>query len=127
MKTTHFYNATLDKHGVDVTTDKGDTFGIACPDETTARQIAGNSGGTDRPDYPLYTKTFVMSDRVFSYYRVNSETDIFSFRLLLISGYPNCSDNCMANALSGDYQVISKKEFAEALKEFKKLVRQIQP
>jgi hypothetical protein len=33
----------------------------------------------------------------------------------------------MANALSGEYEVISKKEFAEALKEFKKLVRQIQP
>lgn len=40
MKTTHFYNATLNKHGVDVTTDKGETFGIACPDETTARTIA---------------------------------------------------------------------------------------
>lgn len=78
-------------------------------------------------NFPFYTKTFVMSDRVFSYYRVNSETDIFSFRLLLIGGYPNCSDNCIANALSGDYEVISKKEFAEALKEFKKLVRQIQP
>jgi exonuclease VII small subunit len=33
----------------------------------------------------------------------------------------------MANALSGDYQVISKKEFAEALKEFKKLVRKLEP
>ena len=40
MKATQFYNATLNKHGVDVTTDKGDTFGIACPDEQTARQIA---------------------------------------------------------------------------------------
>ena len=78
-------------------------------------------------NFPFYTKTFVMSDRVFSYYRVNSETDIFSFRLLLIGGYPNCSDNCMANALSGDYEVISKKEFAEALKEFKKLVRKLEP
>jgi tRNA A37 threonylcarbamoyladenosine synthetase subunit TsaC/SUA5/YrdC len=40
MKTTYFHNSTLNKHGVDVTTDKGDTFGIACPDEQTARQIA---------------------------------------------------------------------------------------
>jgi tRNA A37 threonylcarbamoyladenosine synthetase subunit TsaC/SUA5/YrdC len=40
MITTHFYNATLNKHGVDVTTDKGDRFGIACPDEQTARTIA---------------------------------------------------------------------------------------
>lgn len=40
MKATHFYNATLNKYGVDVTTDKGDTFGIACPDEQTARTMA---------------------------------------------------------------------------------------
>ena len=40
MKATHFYNATLNKNGVDITTDKGDRFGIACPDEQTARQIA---------------------------------------------------------------------------------------
>ena len=40
MKATHFYNATLNKHGVDVTTDKGERFGIACPDEQAARQIA---------------------------------------------------------------------------------------
>ena len=77
-------------------------------------------------NYPFYTKTFITSDWVFSYHRVNSETDIFSFRLLLkLNDYPACSDNCMANALSGDYQVISKKEFAAALKDFKKLVRQI--
>ena len=68
-----------------------------------------------------------MSDRVYAYYRVNSETDIFSFRILLIGGYPACSDNCIANALSGDYEVISKKEFAETLKEFKKLVRKLEP
>ena len=40
MKTTYFHNATLNKHGVDITTDTGETFGIACPDETTARTIA---------------------------------------------------------------------------------------
>ena len=40
MKTKQFYNATLNTHGVDITTDKGERFGIACPDETTARQIA---------------------------------------------------------------------------------------
>lgn len=40
MKATYFHNATLNKHGVDVTTDKGERFGIACPDEQTARQIA---------------------------------------------------------------------------------------
>ena len=40
MITTYFHNATLNKYGVDVTTDKGDTFGIACPDEQTARTIA---------------------------------------------------------------------------------------
>ena len=40
MKTTYFHNATLNKYGVDITTDKGDTFGIACPDETTARTMA---------------------------------------------------------------------------------------
>ena len=40
MKTTYFHNATLNKHGVDITTDTGETFGIACPDEQTARMIA---------------------------------------------------------------------------------------
>jgi hypothetical protein len=40
MKTTYFHNATLNKYGVDITTDKGETFGIACPDEQTARTIA---------------------------------------------------------------------------------------
>jgi hypothetical protein len=40
LKATYFHNATLNKHGVDVTTDKGERFGIACPDEQTARQIA---------------------------------------------------------------------------------------
>ena len=40
MKTTYFHNATLNKYGVDITTDKGDTFGIACPDEQTARTMA---------------------------------------------------------------------------------------
>lgn len=40
MKTTYFHNSTLNKYGVDFTTDKGDRFGIACPDEQTARTIA---------------------------------------------------------------------------------------
>ena len=40
MITTHFYNATLNKYGVDITTDKGERFGIACPDEQTARTMA---------------------------------------------------------------------------------------
>jgi hypothetical protein len=43
MKTTYFHNSTLNKHGVDVTTDKGDTFGIACPDEQTARTMAATT------------------------------------------------------------------------------------
>jgi hypothetical protein len=40
MKTTYFHNATLDRHGVDVVTDSGECFGIACPDEKTARTLA---------------------------------------------------------------------------------------
>jgi len=40
MKSTYFYSATLNAHGVDITTDTGERFGIACPDEPTARQIA---------------------------------------------------------------------------------------
>jgi len=40
MKSTYFYSATLNEHGVDITTDTGERFGIACPDEPTARQIA---------------------------------------------------------------------------------------
>jgi len=40
MKTTYFHNATLDRHGVDVVTNSGECFNIACPDEKTARQIA---------------------------------------------------------------------------------------
>jgi len=78
--------------------------------------------------YPFYTKTFMSNGLVFSYNRVNSEDDIFSIRLILASNpYPNCSDNCIANALSDRHQVISKKEFSKALREFKKLIRQIQP
>ena len=40
MKATYFHNATLNKYGVDFTTDKGERFGIACPDEQTARTMA---------------------------------------------------------------------------------------
>lgn len=40
MTAHHFHNQTLDRHGVDVTTDNGDRFGIVCPDELTARQLA---------------------------------------------------------------------------------------
>ena len=40
MKTTYFFNPAIPAHGVDITTDTGECFGIACPDETTARTIA---------------------------------------------------------------------------------------
>jgi hypothetical protein len=40
MKATYFHNSTLNKYGVDITTEKGETFGIACPDEQTAQTIA---------------------------------------------------------------------------------------
>ena len=40
MTATHFHNSTLNKHGVDVVTDNGEKFGIACPDERTARTLA---------------------------------------------------------------------------------------
>jgi len=40
MTTHYFHSSTLNKHGVDVVTDNGENFGIACPDEPTARQIA---------------------------------------------------------------------------------------
>lgn len=40
MTAKHFHNSTLNKHGVDVVTDNGGKFGIACPDERTARTLA---------------------------------------------------------------------------------------
>lgn len=40
MKTHQFYSEILETHGVDITTDSGERFGVACPDEATARQIA---------------------------------------------------------------------------------------
>jgi hypothetical protein len=40
MTAKHFHNSTLNKHGVDVVTDNGERFGIACPDERTARTLA---------------------------------------------------------------------------------------
>lgn len=40
MKTTYFFNPAIPAHGVDITTDKGERFGIACPDERTARTLA---------------------------------------------------------------------------------------
>jgi hypothetical protein len=78
--------------------------------------------------YPFYTKTFMSNGLVFSYNRVNSEDDIFSIKLILATNpYPSCGDNCIANALSERHEIISQKEFAKALREFKKLIRQIQP
>jgi len=58
MKSTYFYSATLNKHGVDITTDTGERFGIACPDEPTARQIAAGGEAIEllkrlTNDYPL--------------------------------------------------------------------------
>jgi len=43
MIATHFHNSTLNKHGVDVVTDNGTRFGIACPDERTARTLAAGA------------------------------------------------------------------------------------
>lgn len=43
MTTKHFHNSTLNKHGVDVVTDNGERFGIACPDERTARTLAAGA------------------------------------------------------------------------------------
>lgn len=40
MKTNYFFNPAVPAHGVDITTDTGERFGIACPDEPTARTIA---------------------------------------------------------------------------------------
>jgi len=37
MTAKHFHNPTLNKHGVDVVTDNGERFGIACPDEKLKR------------------------------------------------------------------------------------------
>jgi hypothetical protein len=122
MKTTYFHNSALDKHGVDVITDSGECFGIACPDEKTARTLAA------RADQPIYTKLVMANGLVYAYYRVKSQIDIFSIRLTIPGReYPSCGDTCLGNALSDRHQVISQKEFAAALKEFKKLVRLLQP
>ena len=43
MKSTYFFNPAIPAHGVDITTDTGERFGIACPDEPTARTIAATA------------------------------------------------------------------------------------
>ena len=58
MKSTYFFNPAIPAHGVDITTDTGERFGIACPDEPTARTIAAGGEAIRflqrlRHNYPL--------------------------------------------------------------------------
>ena len=88
---------------------------------------------SDIKKFPIYTKHIQSNDMIFAYYRANNLNDCISvipsksFMEDAMKYCPQIQVSCIENVAREECVIITKKEFAEALRAVKKEIKALKP